>query len=304
MQISRLFEIVYLLLQRGKVTASELAERFEVSTRTVYRDVDALSQAGIPVYCNRGKGGGICLLPNFVLDKSLLTEQEQNEILFALQSLQVANTGDGQALLSRLNGLFQKGGSDWIDVDFSHWGGGEAEQKKFRALKAGILEHRRISFGYYSSYGRHTQRVVEPARLCFKDSRWYLQAFCLEKNAYRTFKICRMQQVCLTEVHFEPHKEPLPSLDGEPAGPSEIVMLELVFSSHLAFRIYDEFEPSQIETTPDGNFLVTVFYPNGDWIYSFLLSFGEDVKVVSPAFVQEGLCKKAKQIQKIYADLG
>ena len=107
MQINRLFEIIYLLLEKGSVTAAALAERFEVSVRTIYRDIDLLSGAGIPVYCSRGRGGGVSLLPDFVLDKSLLSEREQDEILFALQSVAATHAGGEEVLRGQI-------GSKWI----------------------------------------------------------------------------------------------------------------------------------------------------------------------------------------------
>lgn len=114
MQIGRLFEMVYLLLERENITAKELAQRFEVSERTVYRDVDALSAAGIPVYTAKGKGGGIRLLPDFILNKSVLSSQEQDNILYGLQSLSAARYPEAGAVLGKLRTFFLQGGS-WLD---------------------------------------------------------------------------------------------------------------------------------------------------------------------------------------------
>lgn len=121
MQINRLFEIIYLLLNRKTVTAKELADRFEVSVRTVYRDIDTLSSAGIPVFASRGRGGGISLLDDFVLDRSVLTNQEQEEILFSLQSMNAVHQVSD--IVQKLSSFFQKTDTDWIGVDFSPWGG-------------------------------------------------------------------------------------------------------------------------------------------------------------------------------------
>jgi len=114
MQINRLFEIIYILLNKKSITAKELAEHFEVSVRTIYRDIDILSIAGIPIYTSQGKGGGISLLDDYVLDKSLLSEQEQKEILYALQSLTVANVPDTDKVLSKISNLFNKNKRNWI----------------------------------------------------------------------------------------------------------------------------------------------------------------------------------------------
>ncbi|MCL1964113.1 MAG: HTH domain-containing protein, partial [Firmicutes bacterium] len=121
MQISRLFEIVYILINRKRVTAAELAERFEVSTRTIYRDINALAQAGVPVYTTQGLGGGICISDAYVLSKSALTDEEQSQILLALGSLSATGHYRADALLSRLGSLFDKDASPWIEVDFTRW---------------------------------------------------------------------------------------------------------------------------------------------------------------------------------------
>lgn len=178
MQGNRLFQIIYLLLERGEMTASQLAERFEVSTRTIYRDVEALSQAGIPIYSTKGRGGGLGLLPGFVLDKSLLTKEEQNDILFALQSLQATGGTDSQEILSRLGSLFGDSAANWIDVDFSSWGSGPVERERFALLRQAIVGRRVLQFSYCGMSGQRTQRRVEPVKLRFKYGSWYLQGYC------------------------------------------------------------------------------------------------------------------------------
>ena len=158
MQSSRLFEIIYILLNKKTVTAKELAEHFEVSQRTIYRDVDTLSLAGIPVYTEKGKGGGISLLPDFVLNKSILSEEEQNEILSALQGLASVKTSDTDHVLNKLSTIFNKSAANWLEVDFSDWSfqNGSA----FHDFKTAILERRIAEFDYYSTYGELTRRQI------------------------------------------------------------------------------------------------------------------------------------------------
>ena len=160
MHTGRLFEIVYLLQSRPRMTARELAKRFEVSVRTIYRDIDALSAAGVPVYAARGGGGGVGLLPGYVLDRSLLTDGEQDEILYALRAMAAA--GMGGAALEKLAGLFQKSGDGWLEVDFSPWGSGPAEKRVFATLKTAILSRREIAFDYYSARGEKSRRTPQP----------------------------------------------------------------------------------------------------------------------------------------------
>ena len=126
MKNGRLFELLYLLVERRALTAGELAERFEVSERTIYRDVDALSAAGVPVYTQRGQGGGIRLMDQFVLDRCLLSPREQDEVLFALRALLSTGGLEGAEALERLSALFRREAEGWVEVDFTDWGKGFA----------------------------------------------------------------------------------------------------------------------------------------------------------------------------------
>lgn len=271
MHTGRLFEIVYLLQSRPRMTARELAKRFEVSVRTIYRDIDALSAAGVPVYAARGGGGGVGLLPGYVLDRSLLTDGEQDEILYALRAMAAA--GMGGAALEKLAGLFQKSGDGWLEVDFSPWGSGPAEKRVFATLKTAILSRREIAFDYYSARGEKSRRTAQPVKLVYKDAAWYLQAYCLARQALRVFKLCRMLDVTL---------------------------LDAVFTPAAAYRVYDMFPPEWVTQLPDGRFFVSAFYPESPWIYGFLLSFGADVAVLSPPQVQQALREAGQKVAALY----
>ena len=135
MSVSRQFQMVYLLLERGRLTAGELAEKLEVSPRTVLRDVDALSAAGVPVYTSQGQGGGVALMDGYVLDRAAFTEEEQRQLLTALQSLPGQ---EGEQALTKLSALFRRGEEDWLQVNLSRWGAADWDNEKFRQLKAAI----------------------------------------------------------------------------------------------------------------------------------------------------------------------
>ena len=154
MQESRLFRILYYLLDKGRATAPELAEKFEVSVRTIYRDVDAISSAGIPIYVTTGRNGGIQFLDDYVLNKSFFSDSEKLEILSSLQSLSAVQYPEVDTILSKLGAIFQTSLTDWIDVDFSRWGSvAENENRLFRQLKQAILENHEITFDYHASSG-------------------------------------------------------------------------------------------------------------------------------------------------------
>ena len=159
MQVNnRLFEIIYILMQKKKVTAKELADKFEVSTRTIYRDIEILSGANIPIYASKGKDGGIGLLDEYVLNKSILSEEEQNQILFALQGMKKVSGKDEKDILEKLSTLFNKEINDWIKIDFSNWGKDNAQEERFDMIKAAILNKNQIEYTYYSD--SHIEGII------------------------------------------------------------------------------------------------------------------------------------------------
>ena len=179
MSQGRLFELLCLLLERGRMTAPQLAEHFEVSVRTIYRDIDALSAAGVPVYSTPGKGGGVSLLEGYTLHRAAFTEEEQQLLLTALRSLP-GDAGQGTAeTLSKLSALFRRREPDWLQVELSRWGSAGADNAKFVQLKQAILSRRVLSFTYVGASGQTTRRSVLPARLVFKGRDWYLQGLSL-----------------------------------------------------------------------------------------------------------------------------
>lgn len=295
MQINRLFEIVYLLLEKETATAKELAEHFEVSVRTIYRDIDILSTAGIPVYTNKGKGGGISLLDNFVLDKSILSEEEQNQIIFALQSLEKLDKNSEKKALEKMSRLFHKQARNWIEIDFSNW---DNENKKFERIKQAILNRQVIEFTYFNSYGEERKRQVEPLQIWFKDKAWYIKAYCRVKQDYRIFKIARIREIKILDETFE---RELPQEQERKPYDIKLISLELEISKEKAYRVYDEFEKESITQKEDGNFIIHVNYPENDWVYEYILSFGEYIKVIAPEYAKDIVKEKIQKMIKNYS---
>ncbi len=300
MQINRLFETIYILLHKKTATAKELAERFEVSERTIYRDIETLSSAGIPIYASQGKGGGISLLDDYVLDKSILSEREQNEILYALQSLSVTKAPQMDQVLAKLSSLFNKNNTSWIEVDFSPWGSDEKGINQFTVLKDAILSRRIIEFDYFNSSGEKSTRRVEPVKLIFKVNAWYLQAFCLTKNTNRTFKISRMSDLQMTPQTFvERNSDKLPE-SGQMTQHQDWTPLCLKISAQGAYRVYDEFDEKDIFKNQDGSFTVTASLPDSKWLIRYLLSFGADVEVLAPAKIRDAFRDELNNIMGKY----
>lgn len=296
MQINRLFEIVYILLERKTVTAKELASKFEVSTRTIYRDIEILSAAKIPVYANKGKGGGISLLDDYVLDKSILSEEEQNQILFALQSMERISSQEEKSILEKMSSIFNKSKTNWIDVDFSDWGTNGEQDQTFNLIKEAVLKREVIEFIYYSSYGEEKKRQAEPLQIYFKDKAWYLKAYCRLKQNYRLFKISRMKDIKILDETFERElqdiKEKQPNF--------KVIKLELEISKEMSYRVYDEFKKENIIQKENGDFIVKVEFPENDWVYGYILSFGEYVKILSPEYAKSIVKEKLQKSLRNY----
>ncbi len=291
MKESRLFKILYYLLDKGTATAPELAARFEVSVRTIYRDIDALSSAGIPVYAETGRNGGIHLLGDFVLNKAIISEQEKQEILSALQGLAVVRSGYQKDTLEKLSALFNTKSVDWIEVDFSRWGEKPRDNNKFEEIKTAIIHNRCIKITYAGAYGRGDARVIQPLKLFYKSKDWYLKAYCRLKQDFRIFKINRILEWELLEERFLPMT--FPEMDLNQQSYNNIM---LRFPKELAYRVYDEFDLNQIEVEQNGELTVTADMPEDDWLIGYLLSFGAQVEIIEPVHLKNIIAKKAKEI--------
>ncbi|MCD1260338.1 YafY family transcriptional regulator [Paenibacillus athensensis] len=301
MAISRLLETVHLLLARRMTTAKELAAHFEVSTRTIYRDIETLSGAGIPVYASPGKGGGIALLDDYVLSRSLLSDKEQNEILLALQTLGAAHYPGAASVLDKLSSLFRKSELSWIEVDFAPWGSDLDYNSRFKLLQEAILDQRLLEFDYYNSAGERGRRRVEPMKLLFKSRGWYLQGFCLSAQGPRLFKISRMAELTATGAHFASRPAELFAYDVSPAAFEPLITLKLAVAAQGAYRVYDEFPPGDVERLADGSFRVTTQLPDGEWLIGYLLSFGVMAEVLEPAGLRETLADRLDAMRGNYS---
>ena len=298
MQIERLFKMVYMLLHEEKIAAAVFAERFGVSRRTIYRDVDTLSLAGIPIYTEKGKGGGISLISDFVLTKALLSDEEQKNILSALQGMENMSAANDSATLKKLSGIFNQEAVNWLEVDISDWSG---EIDIFPLLKKGILERRVATFDYYSSAGMKGFRCVEPFQLWFKSRSWYLRAYCLDKGEERVYKLTRIKNLCLTEHPCLERELPLTAAVPDDTSSPEPLEVKLSIEPEKAYRLYDDFLESQIEAQKDGTFLVTAFLPRDNWAISLILSYGRHLEVLAPPCFRNDIQRELKALVDLYA---
>ncbi|CAM4042891.1 helix-turn-helix transcriptional regulator [Saccharibacillus endophyticus] len=301
MEHNRLFKILLLLLEKKKTTAPELAKLFEISVRTVYRDIDRLSSAGIPVYTTTGKYGGIHLMDNYVMDKSLLSEEEQNEILLGLYSVSSIPHLNGNRMLTRLTTLFDHK-LDWIEFEHSPWESIPAqEMEMFNQVKQAIFARHPLSFHYVNSNGEASTETAQPVKLIFKNNTWYFKGWQeLEQEqsrSFKTFKIKRISDLSFVSGHLD--RDPIAPPAEESNAPSpQFPLTEVLFSESVAYRVRDFADPALIRKESDGRLRVAMHLEVDERLYSFLMSFGGDVTVAEPAHIQEELLRRHRRAVK------
>ena len=292
MQESRLFKIVYYLLNKEQTTASELAETFEVSVRTIYRDIDVLSGSGIPIYTELGRNGGIRLMNNFVLNRALFSEEDQQNILTALQSLNATKHMNSDDILNKLSALFQVNLVKWLEVDFSRWGDKPNDNRKFEMIKTAVIHSRYMKISYVSSKGKISERVIEPLKLLYKSKDWYLKAYCRLRQDFRMFKLNRILTWELLEEKFLPM--PYPDIQIEHQQMKNRIILR--FHKEIAYRVCDEFDINQIQIEENGDIVVTTDMPEDEWLIGYLLSFGTQVEIIEPDHLKKNYEEKVREL--------
>jgi len=296
MKDNRLFRILYYILEKEKVTANELAEKFEVSVRTIYRDIDSISSVGVPIFTTQGKGGGIKIDNEFILNKSLFDANEKEQIIAALQGLEKTDKAYKSELITKLSALFKIKNSNWIEIDFTSWGSNNTYQDLFNTLKIAIINKNIISFSYISSKAEKINRRVKPIRLLFKEQDWYLYAFCLLRNDFRYFKLSRIKDLEVLAINYEDNFEN--AVLKKELKYENIVNIKLKFDKSVAFRVYDEFKA--IEEDEKGNLYVEIKIPNNYKLYNYIFSFGSNVEILEPKEIRNQFKNIIDELAKKY----
>ena len=296
MKDNRLFRILYYILEKEKVTANELADKFEVSVRTIYRDIDSISSVGVPIFTTQGKGGGIKIDNEYILNKSLFDANEKEQIIAALQGLEKTNKVYKNELITKLSALFKIKNSNWIEIDFTSWGSNNTYQDLFNTLKIAIINKNIIFFSYISSKAEKINREVKPIRLLFKEQDWYLYAFCLLRNDFRYFKLSRIRDLEVLAINYEDNFEN--EVLKKELKYENIVNIKLKFDKSVAFRVYDEFKA--IEEDEKGNLYVEIKIPNNYKLYNYIFSFGSNVEILEPKEIRNQFKNMINEIAKKY----
>lgn len=300
MKSEKLLRMLYLLLENNKLSAQILADKLDVSVRTIFRYVDSLTEAGFPVYVLKGRNGGIAILPEFKVDHALVNKAEQVDILSSLQSLRTMNADDGNAL-EKLSAVFDQKPIPWLKIDPTIWSKDVVHQENIALLRRAILEKKFVEFNYINAKNEYRQRLVYPHQVLFKDRAWYLVGYAIESQGMRIFKLTRMDQLQFAKNAPESKTGQEPWLEEQPD--SQIKpnnqAVELLFDATLQYRIFEEFNHSHITQQTDGSFLVETELDNDEWLITYLLSFGSHLRVQKP----ESLRQQVKaELQKTLAN--
>lgn len=300
MKIERMIGILSVLLQKEKITAPELAKMFEVSRRTINRDVEALCKAGIPISTSQGVGGGISIMEGYGMDKTILTSKDMQMILAGLRSL---DSISGSSYYRQLMEKIKNGSSNFISgrdsilIDLSSWYK-DALAPKIQLIQDAIEERKLLSFNYYAPKGE-SKRVIEPYYLVFKWSSWYMWGWCTQKQDFRLFKLNRMDCLFKTNEAFIAKNAQLPDLSTEKIFPFEI-HVKAIFQKEEKWRLVEEFGVNCFTENADGTLLFSAGYTDMENLIHWLLTFGNRVQVLEPKEVKDRLIQIAQNMLEQY----
>ena len=299
MKIDRLIGILSQLLQRDKVTAEELAEKFEVSTRTVLRDIDAINMAGIPVASSKGRGGGYYIMEGYKLDRSVLSLEDMQLILAGLKGLDsVSNSSRYKRLMDKLQ-CAPVNVKENIIIDLSKWGK-HTVSDSFETIKNAIDQKLIISFKYFAPTGE-TERKIEPCKLVFQWSSWYVWGYCLLRGDYRMFKLTRLTDLKVTEESCTERDVPPYILSSDFNSECEVTVT-VRFDSSVKWRVIDEHGAESLHFADDGSCSLTFSWSDLPSLYEYVLGFGSHAEIISPSEYREDFKKLIKKIENKYKE--
>lgn len=308
MKVDRLVSIIMILLEKKRIGAQELADRFEVSPRTIYRDIDAINMAGIPVHSTSGVGGGFEIMPEYKMDKRVFSTAELSALLMGLTNLSGIVRGEELlSALAKVRSFIPADKAKEIDlranqicIDLSPWMGNRNIQPWLETIQTALQERRLLSFSYVDGHGNQTGRTVEPYQLVLKGSHWYFQGYCHERKDYRLFRLSRISNLQMMTETFALRDYQKPILDYSEALEAMQTRIQLRIHKSIMDRVLDfcGFE----KFTPDGEDHYLVEYPfiENDYYYDMLLSFGQACECLTPTRIREELKRRAQAIAAMY----
>ncbi|MBU5425840.1 YafY family transcriptional regulator [Tissierella pigra] len=310
MKIDRLLSIIVILLNKNNITAKELANRFEVSLRTIYRDIETINLAGIPIVSNQGRDGGFRILDNYKMSHQLLTLDDMASIVIALKNIEnFSHNKDIDLTIDKISNIVPRDKREEFDYYFNEliicdlpWGYriDSGDKEKYNIIYEGISKEKLLYIGYRNRDGNITERRIEPMSLVLKGLNWYVFSYCLLRNGYRFFKLSRIHRIHLLEEGFNRREMSYEEFKYKSIPKNNMVDLVLKFSSKVRQRVEEFFYEEDITIDEDGSIIVRTSFPEDEWVYSMILSYGEYIEVIEPFYIKDIIKKKSRKIYEKY----
>lgn len=310
MKIDRLVSIIMVLLDKERIGAQELADLFEVSPRTIYRDIDTINMAGIPIRSVSGVGGGFEIMPNYKIDKTVFSADDLSAILMGLSSL--SDMIRGKDLIHALakvkrfipadkaNAIELK--ANQICIDLSPWIGNQSTQSYLDIIKTALQDYRLVSFAYIAHHGAKTVRTVEPYQLVLKSGHWYFQGYCLMRNDFRLFRLSRISKLQIKAEHFTPRKFQKPVFHYEEILQEMQTELKIRIHQSIMDRVLDYCTYDRFSPDDDEHYLVAFPFIENEYYYGILLGFGNKCECIEPLHIRAELKRRIHNMAAIYED--
>ena len=307
MKIDRIISIILTLLQEDRVSSKKLAETYEVSQRTIFRDLETINAAGVPIVSFTGINGGAEILKEFKIEKGFFNEKDLTHILLGLSS--ISNISDKELVhtISKIKSFIPKEKtkeverkSSQISLDLKSWHGNKILYQNLDLIKKAFNEDKLVSFRYIDKEGKLSDRIVEPYQLILKDGIWYLKGFCLERYDFRTFKILRIKSLVIKEEIFKPRDFIMEDLSGENWIEKHIFPIKIEIDETILDKILERCDDEAIEKLDYGKYLVDFPFVDDDYAFEVLLSYGNKCKCLEPQWVKEKYLKKVREILENY----
>lgn len=308
MKVDRLVSIIMILLDKERIGARELADMFEVSPRTIYRDVDAINMAGVPVHSTSGVGGGFEIMQNYKVDKKVFSTADLSAILMGLSGLSGMMHGDELVnALAKVKSFIPADRArdievkaNQIHIDLSRWMGNGHVQPYLETVKVALQESRLLTFEYMANHGSKTARTIEPYQLVLKGGHWYVQGYCHKRNDFRLFKLSRMANLQMKEEAFIPREYEKPILDIGDMLETMQIKIKICIHKSAMDRVLDFCSHEDI--TPDGDEHYVVSFPfiEKDYYYDMLLGLGDKCECLEPPHVRAEIRRRIHALAAIY----
>lgn len=307
MKYELMLQILFLLLAKGKISARYIAQRFDISTRTVMRYLDTMSLANIPIISDTGRNGGFYIADTYKLPANFLTEKEFNAVVSTLTDYNqtIGNKSINSAIEKLLstktpNERIVDVKSGNLIIDASSWNGNDATKEVVSLISTAIEESDKVIIGYVDKNGNETIRSIDPHVIILKQGLWYVYAYCNLRNAFRMFKVSRISHATKKEEKFEKRKVEVTSLTGGRWFEKlESEKIELEVSKKIKSEIEEWLGVSNVFPL-GGKLVAQTTLPIDEWLVSKILSFGGAVKVISPLRLKEKVLSTAKAVTDMY----